>query len=54
MSWVKYPWPKEIPGIGTKCIGPYEVCFKCRKGTWVYYGDKPYCLSCAVKLVGSL
>jgi hypothetical protein len=40
-------WPRDLPGLGTRRIDAYTHCASCGGPTWVYYGGRPQCRSCA-------
>jgi hypothetical protein len=41
-----FPWPDEIPALGSRAVGPFAPC-ACGRGSWVRYGGVVLCLSCA-------
>jgi hypothetical protein len=43
-----HPWPDVLPVLGARHVGPYIGCADCGAGTWVRFGDRPFCLGCAV------
>jgi hypothetical protein len=40
-----YPWPDDVPGLGPRRVGPFEVC-NCGRWSWVRYGARVVCLDC--------
>ena len=40
-------WPWIISELGMRRTGPFEPCVRCGKGSWVRYGRKILCRSCA-------
>lgn len=44
-----FPWPDEIPGLGTRHVGPFISCGRCGRGTWVRYGGEARCLACSTE-----
>ncbi len=43
-----FPWPDEMPGLGPRHVGSFDLCVKCGTGSWVRYGQVVLCLSCAL------
>jgi hypothetical protein len=44
------PWPESLPGCGEKFITSFNPCEICGKGTWVRYGERTLCLTCADRI----
>jgi hypothetical protein len=40
-------WPRDLPGLGPRCLAAYARCAGCGASTWVYYGNRPHCRRCA-------
>jgi hypothetical protein len=47
-----YPWPDAIAGLGSRHIGPFDVCADCGIGSWVRYGWLVLCPSCSLVRLG--
>lgn len=42
-----YPFPDEIPGLGSRHVEALTPCANCETATWACYGPWPLCLRCA-------
>lgn len=42
-----HPWPDALPGLGPRRIGPFDLCSRCTRWSWVRYGRAVLCLPCA-------
>lgn len=50
-----FRWPDELPGLGRRVVATFARCAFCPKGihiaaagTWVSYGGRPTCETCAI------
>jgi len=48
-----FPWPDQVPALGSHHVGPFELCADCGRGSWVRYGTTVLCLKCALSRVSS-
>ena len=47
VRWWSYPWPDNLPRLGRRTVGPFDMCAKCSAWSWARYGSTVLCLDCA-------